>query len=354
MPNENKILIVSTSAHGGMLSVIEGYQRDGLYDERCMEFVSSHVAGSPSKRIIEFAQAFLRAFMLAAKGRIALMHCHVSMDLSFWRKSTFAILGRCFDIPVILHLHGSETKRFYRSLPSFAQRIVSRQLNVADAVVVLSESWRLFVLEVAPKAQVVVIPNYVAIPETIVTHEASSTINVLFLGLIGKRKGVYDLLQAFAAAVTNVPQLFLRIGGDGEIEKAEAMMHDLGLQNHVEFLGWVSGDAKDELLYNADIFVLPSYNEGLPISVLEAMAWGIPVITTTVGGIPQLVEDQVNGFLMEPGDIPKLQGLLEKLSHDPALRHLIGLAGRDTIQKKHSKEVILPLLSSLYAKFMGT
>jgi glycosyltransferase involved in cell wall biosynthesis len=350
---DKKILILSTSAVGGMLSVIEGYRRDGVFDHWNIQFIPTHAIGSLSKKLWAFIKSFSHVFRLIVKGRIALMHCHVSMRGSVWRKSILATLGRSFGIPIILHLHGSETKQFYNSLPTFAQRLMSQQLTLATVVFVLSESWRSFVLEIAPKAHVIVLPNYVELPKLTTRPKNSSKINVLFLGLVGDRKGTYDLLEAFAAAIKNVPELFLRIGGNGEIEKAEALIHQLGLEANVECLGWISGNAKTELLRDADIFVLPSYNEGLPVSLLEAMSWGIPVITTTVGGIPELIEDHVNGFLIAPGNISALQNLLEQLGRDPALCHLSGMAGRESIQKQYSKEVILPRLTSVYAEYVS-
>lgn len=350
---DKKIIILSTSALGGILSVIEGYQRDGIFDRWDVEFMPTHEKGSLPTKLREFVKAIFHVFILAVKGRIALLHCHVSMRGSFWRKSILASLGRSFGIPVILHLHGSETKLFYNSLPAFAQRLISRQLTLASAVLVLSESWRLFVLEVAPKAHVIVLPNYVELPEPAARPINNAKINVLFLGLVGDRKGVYDLIEAFAAAVKNVPQLFLRIGGNGDVDKAKALIRKLGLEANIECLGWVSGEAKIDLLREADIFVLPSYNEGLPVSILEAMSWSIPVITTTVGGIPELIEDRVNGFLISPGNISALQNLLEQLGSDPAIRRRSGMAGRASIQKQYSKEVILPKLASLYAGYVN-
>jgi len=209
------------------------------------------------------------------------------------------------------------------------------------------------VLDVAPKAQVVVLPNYVELPEPTEKLSPDANINVLFLGLVGDRKGVYDLLPAFAAALKTVPQLFLRIGGNGEVEKAQALADKLGLQANVDCLGWISGDAKNDLLRDADIFVLPSYNEGLPVSILEAMSWGLPVITTAVGGIPELIKDHVNGFLISPGDIPALQNLLEQLGGNPDIRRRVGLAARESIKEEYSKEVILPILSSVYEAYVN-
>ena len=348
MSMDKKIVMLCTSGTGGIRSVTEGFQRDGVFDRWNVDLVHTALDGSASEKFMKFASAFFHVFKLIVQGQVALLHCHVSMGKSFWRKSIFAILCRCFGIPVILHLHAGRTKVFYDLLSSFSKCLVSQQLTAATTVLVLSESWRLFVLEVAPKAHVVVLPNYVEVPKNINVSRKGSQINVLFLGLIGENKGVYDLLPAFAAAVKSVPQLFLRIGGDGEVDKARVLAHELGLESHVEFLGWVSGNAKNELLRDADIFVLPSYNEGLPVSILEAMSWGIPVITTTVGGIPELVEDHVNGFLISPGDRLALQSLLEQLACDSAIRYRIGSAARESIQRQYSKEIILPKLTALY------
>ncbi|WP_292433603.1 glycosyltransferase family 4 protein [Methylobacter sp.] len=350
---DKKIVMLSTLAPGGMFSVTEGYRRDGVFERWNIDFIATHLYGPIPEKIREFVKAFFHVFMLLLQGRVALLHCHVSMGLSFWRKSVFLMLGRCFGVPGILHLHGSETKEFYNSLSTFTKRLASHQFTAAATVLVLSDSWRSFVLEVAPKANVVVLPNYVEIPEPVSRTKHSPNINVLFLGVLGERKGVYDLLPAFAAAVKNMPQLFLRIGGNGEVEKTRALVHKLGLETHVECLGWVGGNAKNELLREADIFVLPSYNEGLPVSILEAMSLGIPVITTPVGGIPEVVKDHVNGFLISPGDIPALQNLLEQLGSDPAMRDLIGSAARLSIQGQYSKEIILPKLSAVYEKYVS-
>jgi glycosyltransferase involved in cell wall biosynthesis len=345
---KKKIIALSTSSPGGMLSVIEGYQRDGVFDRWNVQFVPCHTNGSQFKKLWQFIKAFSYIFMLAATGRIALIHCHVAVGMSFWRKMIFALLGKVFGIPVILHLHGGWTKVFYNSLSTTGKRLVAWQLSIADVVLVLSESWRSYILEIAPKANTVVLPNYVEMPESVVQPKDNSKINLLFLGLVSNRKGVLDLISAFAAALKNAPQLVLNIGGDGEVDQAKAYAHELALESNINFLGWVGENKKNELLSCNDIFILPSYNEGLPVSVLEAMSWGIPVIATAVGGIPELIQNNINGFLMTPADISALQNLLELLGRDQAIRGRVGLAGKETIQKSYSREVILPRLELLY------
>ena len=347
---DKKIVMLSTAMPGGIRSVVEGYQRDGLFDRWNVELIFTHDSVMVIKKLKIALKAFFRVLFLLLTKKISLLHIHQAMRGSFWRKSLYAIMGRLFGIPVILHLHGSEFKNFFYALPLFAKRLVVSQFESAKVVMVLSESWRMFVLDVAPKANVYVLPNYVETPELIPKRKAKLTINVLILGIVGERKGIYDLLPALSQALQAVPQLHLQIGGDGEVDKAKEKAHDLGLDAHAKFLGWVSGESKKELLREADIYVLPSYNEGLPVSLIEAMSWGIPVITTTVGGIPELIKDQDNGFLIEPGDRVSLQKWLEQLGQNHVLRNKIGIAGRQTILRGYSKKVVLPLLESLYAE----
>jgi glycosyltransferase involved in cell wall biosynthesis len=344
--------MLSTSGKGGMLSVVEGYQRDGLFCRWNVLFVPTHAEGSLLKKLACAARAYVRVAVLAGGGKISLLHCHVSMYGSFWRKSLFAMIGRFFGVDVLLHLHGSDMREFYDALPTFAKRMVVRQLTAATAVLVLSESWRTYIRSLAPEARIVVLPNYVELPGLATRDAQDSRIEVLFLGIIGERKGIYDLLTAFAAALRRRPELYLRIGGNGDVEAAKRFASGLGLglDKHVEFVGWVSGDEKLRLLRIADIFVLPSYNEGLPVSVLEAMSWSVPVITTPVGGIPELVKHGINGLLVPPGDVKRLEDAMLTLAGDDAMRWKIGRAGRKSIEESFSRNSVLPVLESLYAE----
>ena len=345
---KKNIIILCTNTEGGMLSVIEGYQRDGVFDRWNVQFVYSHVNGSHFKKFLILTKAFFYILTLAVTGRIALIHCHVSIGMSFWRKMIFVIMGKVFGIPSIMHLHGGWTKIFYNSLPTIGKRLIGWLLSTTDVVVVLSESWRSYILEVAPKANIVVLPNYVEIPEPVVQSKDNTKINLLFLGMVSNRKGVHDLIKAFAAVVKNVPQFYLHIAGDGDVGLAKEYAHELGLDSYIEFLGWVGNTEKNKLLNDADIFVLPSYNEGLPVSILEAMSFGIPVISTKVGGIPELIEDEVSGFLIKPGDIHALQNRLEQLASDLGMRNRIGSAGKEIIKQRFSKDIVLPKLELLY------
>lgn len=344
-----RVLMVCTAGRGGMLSVIESYRVDGLFDRWGVRLFSPHDEGSLARRLWLAAVEILRFIVEILTHRVTLVHCHAAELGSFWRKSIFGLLARACGIPVLFHLHGAEMKDFYDGQAAPIRRLISWILERYSAVVVLSPSWADWVRSVAPRARVFVLHNYVRMPAVQGRRAGEGPIKVLFLGIIGHRKGVYDLLPAFAQALAARPGMKLLIGGNGEVDQARMRAAELGLGDAVEFLGWVGGDRKNELLAQADIFVLPSYNEGLPISLLEAMSWGVPVISTTVGGIPELIRDGTDGYLIEAGDVPALARRLTELAGDPDLRRRMGSAGREQVAESFSREAVLPRLEQLYA-----
>ena len=137
---------------------------------------------------------------------------------------------------------------------------------------------------------------------------------MLFLGLITEAKGIFDLLDVITEhkAEWN-DKVVLHIGGNGKVEKLQKMIKESGIENLVKYEGWVSGEKKSELLNMADAFILPSYTEGVPISILEAESYGLPILSTPVGGIPEIVVDEENGILFSPGDKQAMKCAIDKL-----------------------------------------
>ena len=158
-------IMVCPSARGGMRSVVEGYAEDGFLAAHDVRLVSSYVEGGFVRRQLVALRAVVRVTTLLATRSVELVHVHAAMKGSFWRKAVFAGLARSRGVPVLLHLHGSEMKEFYGRQPAWLKRTIVRQLTRATRVVVLSESWRAFVAEIAPAAKPVVVPNYVRVPE---------------------------------------------------------------------------------------------------------------------------------------------------------------------------------------------
>jgi glycosyltransferase involved in cell wall biosynthesis len=159
-------------------------------------------------------------------------------------------------------------------------------------------------------------------------------IRFLFMGRIGHRKGTFDLINAFAnLPVEQRRRALLLLAGDGDIEYGQKMSKNLNLISEISFLGWIDPVKRNNLLTNSDVFILPSYHEGLPMALLEAMGWGLPVITTPVGGIPEVVTSYRNGLLIPPGDVQKLTEAMKLLIEDETFRIRLGNCARTTAER---------------------
>lgn len=341
-------ICLCTYARGGMRTVVEGYNADGLSSNWNMNYLWTHIEGNFIKKQLFSICAWFKYLFLLIKGNVSFVHIHSAMRGSFWRKTVFSKTAHIFGVPTIMHLHGSEMETFYKSLNGWGKKLVQWSLETTDVVIVLSESWRIFVQKIAPSAKIVVINNYVTPPQKSEYLPQENRFNVLFLGVLGQRKGIYDLVSAWSEVVSKYPHAKLIIGGNGEIEQVKKLIIDLGLHDSIDLLGWVGGNDKLKLLADTDVFVLPSYNEGLPMSVLEAMAWQRAVVTTKVGGIPELICNKVDGLLIDPGNVSALLESLLDLAGNPSLRISLADNARQKILMNFSNEVVIPQIEKVY------
>ena len=189
-----------------------------------------------------------------------------------------------------------------------------------DLLICLSNRWLEF-YEKNFKVKKVSILNNVVLPlENFNEVSYKGRLELLFLGLICKDKGVFDLLEVIRANKDKFRnKLFLRIGGNGELERLIAYIRKYDLNDFVSFEGWVSGEKKDLLFRASNVYILPSYYEGLPLSILEAMSYGLPIIASDVGGIPDILNNYTNGLMVEPGNHQEIQKALFALLDNPYL-----------------------------------
>lgn len=347
---KDNVIMLCTAGRGGMRTVVESYRDDGLFDKWNVKLIFTHDDGSVMTKLFMFIKALLIFVYYLLFTRVALIHNHSAMKGSFWRKNVFSFLARLRGIPVLLHLHGSEMEKFYKNESAGGKRMISSILTKADAVIVLSKSWSEFIGEVAPRANVEVVYNYVRLPDKSAVSLNDGVVRILFLGLLGKRKGIYDLIEVAKRLKEKNKKIEFWIGGNGEVNQVQKLIDQYQIGECFKLLGWVDKGSKEQYLSKADVYILPSYNEGLPMSVLEAMSWQIPVISTNVGGIPELIREEVDGFIVEPGNIDQIELSLTKLIDSESLRNDMGKNSKERIRDVFSDEVILPKLDSLYQK----
>lgn len=292
------------SVKGGMSSVVKQLLQHDWGSGMDIHYLPTHASGSAAKRCCVFAGSFLKLlFLLIFRRReIDVLYLHMSYKGSFTRKYLIYKLADVFGKKVILHLHGSEFRQFYEGSGADRKQKIRELFEGSERVIVLGTYWCDYIHRIAPKTTVDVIQNAVSIPEEVVTWNPLS-VQLLYLGVLIPRKGVNDMIDALhildERGLIRHKNIRLVIGGTGdEMENLVNQCRKLHLESCVDFVGWVDGEEKKRLLQTSHCLILPSYNEGLPVSILEALSYGVPVVSTDVGSIREAVIEGKNGHLV--------------------------------------------------------
>lgn len=350
MKNKKHIVMLGTSfgTMGGISSVVNVYRESGLFDRFPIIYLATHCDGTVLTKLRFCISSWLHYLVLLLRGKVALIHVHTASNASFWRKTLFFFPAFLLQVPSILHLHGGGAHEFYEmKCNRIAKWVIRYVFDHVDCIVVLSGATQRWLQSISRNPRILVIYNAVR-SQAVTDFSLRESLNILFLGRLGDGKGSYDLLAAVSRIVGHHANLKLMLGGDGELDRTREMAGKLGIGENVEILGWVSGPDKSALLARAAIYVLPSYAEGLPMSVLEAMATGLPVVCTPVGGMPEAITDGLEGYLVLPGDVAALSSALDRLLSDEGLRRRMGEAARNKVESTFSTEQILPQIERLY------
>ena len=283
---------------GGVAQVMYNYDRYIFPRFKCI--VNS---GGTNKfeKLLKAITGWLQMFVILLIDReIKIVHIHTASFNSFRRSTYFIYLAKWFRKKVVLHIHGGGFKEYFKTNP---KRIASI-LNDCDAIITLSESWKEYYQSITNGPIVAVVENIIAPPEKgDRLWKDDNKYHLLYLGLIDEQKGIFDLLDVLHEHLNEFnKKVVLHIGGNGKIGKLKDEIKQSGLADIVVYEGFVSGSKKVSLLFSCDAFILPSYTEGLPVSILEAMAYCKPILATPVGGIPEIVKHNENGILFRPGD----------------------------------------------------
>jgi glycosyltransferase involved in cell wall biosynthesis len=181
---------------------------------------------------------------------------------------------------------------------------------------------------------------------------SSNILSFLFLGTITENKGIFELVDYLHKNPYYLAKkIKLTICGEGETEKLLELVNKEHAVHNIFFEGWVNGTKKDALLYETDIFILPSHYEGLPMAILEAMSAGKPIVSTSVGGIPSVVRPNHNGWLIEPGNINQLDAVLDQIFTEPGLISSYGLNAFVDAKQFHV-QAIVSNLNAIYRELL--
>ena len=336
------------ASSGGIVVVIDNIMKH-LDHNLLVKHIVTMRPSSAIMHIYTYLCSLLSILFNMINNDTKIAHIHMSYRTSFYRKSSIIVLLKLFRIPIIIHLHSGEFDLFFEDLGPMMQKYVKWIYGLSDRTILLTKGWRKWYKEKIDTNESAVIYNGV----DSYLDKGSIPVNqreniVLFLGRLEEKKGIYDLLYAFEKIVQAVPDARLKICGDGEMAKCKELAEVLHLNTQVDFLGWVDEKEKHQLLNRSKIYILPSYYEGLPMGVLEAMSAGIAIIVTDVGGTPEAIKNRKNGILIKAGSREQIYENTVFLLRSPNKTEQLGKEARKDFLKNFDISKIANSIAGIY------
>ena len=336
---------------GSIMAYLASMQHDpsGRFDLKRLESRGGgHIALSPFYLALAVGRIFLEAF----RGRLAVVHLNLAERGSVYRKAVLLAATKLAGGRVLLHLHAAQIVQFHNSMGPAGKMLLKWMFRSADHCVVLGEVWRKWVIDtfgVRPSRIGIV---YNGVPATLTrsrTKPKDGRFELLFVGNLLERKGVKDLLNAFASPSLKARDIHLTLAGGGPVDRYRDMASTLGVADRVTFTGWVSQDDARALMVDAGGLILPAYDEGLPLVILEALASRTPVICTPVGSIPEVLQDRHTALFVTPGDEAGIATAIATLIDEPQTAASLSGAGRALYDRLFTMAAFAASIGSLYA-----
>jgi glycosyltransferase involved in cell wall biosynthesis len=320
-----------------------------------------YIGGSSPLYIAGAVIYFGRAAFTLLGARLSspcVAHVNITGRGSTIRKVILLTIARALGLRYILHLHDYDYAKYYRSRSTFLKRLIATMFRSAEAVVVLGRRD----LEVVSQSlhlrrdRMIVLHNAVPDPQPNLerTPCARRPCHLLFLGNLDARKGVPELLRALASPTMKLRHWRATLAGGGPIDAFRKSAEDLGILDRLCFPGWLDEVGVNALCADADVLVLPSYAEGLAMSVLEGLSHGLAVVTTPVGAHTEVIQPDVSGILVPPGDVPALADALARVIEDDSLRSRLARGARDRFLEGFDVRRYAARLGQLHADLLIT
>lgn len=346
----SKVLFIGPkNPYGGIGSVLKTYQNN----IQSFNIIETYKKQYLFFNIFYFIYKLMKIkFFLILNKQIKIVHIHSASKGSFIRKVIIAMIAKSYNKKVIFHMHGGQFKEYFEHL-KWSKSFFLNILNKFDLFICLTNDWRLYYEQELGLKNVMVLGNPINISPNIVKKPLNKVLNLLFLGSLNQNKGIFDLLDYLETNVYfKTQRINLSIGGTGDVDKLMNKINNSLYSNQIIFLGFIEGDLKAEAFTACDIFILPSYYEGLPVSILEAMGYAKPVIATRVGGIPSVVNNNTNGWLFKAGNFNELDPILDEIIENrfPLEQYQNNAYN---IASNYSSDNILSRLSNEYTKLVN-
>jgi glycosyltransferase involved in cell wall biosynthesis len=367
---------------GGVAYVVKGLLGSCINDDyNVLHYRTGHTKVEQctrSQNIRRETKLILKLGPYLLKNRnIDIVHIHSSSYDGFWRYSLHVLIAKMLRKKVLFHLHGAEFDSFYASRSGSKKWYIRKIYGMADGIIALSDEWKTFLSTLTDPNKIFVVQNAVDVDSYIVADDVrtefreehgipENAVVFLYLGHFIKRKGVPEILEAFDAIsrelVKEAPDgaekaeprkiFLLFIGSMGDLTE-EVRAYCEARPEMTKYLGTVSSEDKIRALGGSDALLLPTFAEGLPIVILEAMAARLALITTRVGGIPSTVAENVNCLYVEPGDAADLKEKVMKMADDKQFRDELKTNNVRLVHEKFSWDVAGTKVIRAYDTILG-
>ncbi|MDQ2720960.1 MAG: glycosyltransferase family 4 protein [Bacteroidota bacterium] len=293
--------------------------------------------------------------LITYKVETILLFC--SDGFSFIEKGAMALIAKLFGKKVIFAPRSGMSKDDYER-SKFMRWYMKFVLNKVDYIICQGNSWKDFYKEVTkrklPESKFIVQQNWIDTDEYVKNHNGyvirrCLILKVLYLGWIEEYKGIFDIINAIHKLKERGFEIELQVYGSGsKINEATQLVEKLKLDKVIYFKGWADQKKKLQAFIETDIYILPSHREGFPNSLLEAMASGLPVIATDVGGITDLVKNGYNGLLVQHSNVEELAEALSILLKNPEMRSNLAFNARESVMNHNSIEIACKTFDGIF------
>ncbi len=330
---------------GGMPAVIASLLNSPLAERYAMVAIPTYRDGRPLPRLLLFVRALVTLVRWCLRGGPRIVHVHMAARGSMYRKALVVATAKACRRPVVLQVHAGpgDLVEFLERLGPLRRRLLDVTFRISDDVITVSADGAAVLNRMVTDVPIDFVPNAPPPVRANGDRPADASKVVYVGGFDDPAKGGAVLVEALPALLAQRPGAEVAMAGPGQAPG--------GLPQGASWLGWLQSEQRDALLAEGAVFVLPSLSEGMPIALLEAMANGLPIIATRVGAIPDLIEDGVDGVLVEPGDPAALAAALAAVLGDAERRAALGVAARERAERLASEDVY-GRLEGIYAKVL--
>ena len=345
---------VDETSIGGMLTVVNNYRNNQNFCEKTnLKYIATVIRSTKFVKIKTFISKVPKIIKTISKDKIDIVHVHMAERGSVYREGFVILLAKAMGRKTIIHMHGADIEDWYYKQNKMIKKLVSWIFCSADRMLVLGDRWLPFMKQVMKGHE-----NKIRVLHNAVEVESHNKANkeatdILFYGMLIQRKGINDLLAAFEQIIDDIPQnIHLRLYGDNKEFDEKEKIKEFHLEGRATYEGWMKPEIRSKVFENTLINVLPSYNEGLPMTILESMGYGIPNISTEIAAIPEAIDDGINGFLINPGEIDNLASKMKTVILDKKLWSRFSEAAYEKAKNEFSIDAHINKLIDIYKELV--